>query len=139
MSDSTIRLIAAVVLIFHGVGHYMGVLAGLGIKMTARMSGESPLLEGILGSQGIRAVCLILFALAFVGFIASGFSLLGWVVPQSLWLKLAVVSAVISMLGLVFYWNALAFFFNKFGAVLIDAAVFICLLFLHWPQSLFGR
>lgn len=139
MSDSTIRLIAAIALIFHGVGHYMGIMAGLGIKLTAGMSAESPLLTGILGTRGIRIICLILFTLALIGFIASGFSLLGWMVPQSWWLKLAVVSAVISMLGLVFYWNALAFFFNKFGAVIINSAVFICLLFLRWPQAIFRR
>jgi len=139
MSDSTIRLISAIILIFHGVGHYMGITAAFGIKLTPRMSGDSPLLTGLLGTQAAKIVCLILFALAFIGFISAGFSLLGWLIPPTWWLKLAVVSAVFSMLGLVFYWNAMAFFFNKFGAVLINAAVLICLVVLRWPKGLFQR
>ena len=139
MSDSTIRLIAAIILIFHGVGHYMGIIAAFGIKLTPGMSSDSPLLNGLIGSQAAKIVCLILFALAFVGFISAGFSLLGWIVPQAWWMKLAVVSAVFSMLGLVFYWNAMAFFFNKFGAVLINAAVLICLVVLRWPKGLFQK
>ena len=139
MPDSTLKFIAAIVLIFHGIGHYMGILASLGIKMTSRMSAHSPLLSGLLGDRGTRGVCLVLFSLAFLGFIAAGFALLGWLVPQALWFKLAVLSAVFSVLGLVFYWNALAFLFNKLGSVLINALVLIGLLLLRWPQGLFRQ
>jgi hypothetical protein len=137
MSDSTLKLVAAIILIFHGIGHYMGILASLGIKMTDRMSAHSPLLSGLLGDKGAKGICLVLFAPALVGFIAAGFALLGWLVPQALWFKLAVLSSVFSVLGLVFYWNALAFLFNKLGSILVNALVLIGLLLLRWPQGLF--
>ena len=79
---------------------------------------------------------MILFGAAFVGFIAAALGLFGWLVPHELWRTLAVVSAVISLVGLALFWNSLAALFpNKIGAIAVDIAVLEGLLALNWPTE----
>ena len=83
-----------------------------------------------------RILSIILFLVALVGFVASALALLGWVVPHDWWRTLAVVSAVISIVTIVLFWNAfVAFFPNKVGALGVDIAVLVCLLVLNWPTE----
>ena len=139
MSLATLRIVFAVILIAHGIGHYMGVLSSFNVKMSPSQSSTSKLLDPLLGESFSRVLCFVLHLLPLVGFLAAGWALLGWLVPQDWWIPLAVISAVLSMLALVFYWNGLAFAFNKVGAVLVNLAVLICLLLLKWPPGLINR
>jgi len=49
---------------------------------------------------------------------------------------LAVVSAVVSLVAVALFWNALvALFPNRVGALGVDIAVLVCLLLLNWPTE----
>lgn len=136
MSISTLRIVIAVILLVHGIGHYMGLLSAVGVKLSSTSSANSWLFTGLLGDTPARIIGFVIYLLAFFGFIAAGLGLLGWLIPRGWWQPLAIGSAIISLFGLIFFWNAFAFFFNKFGAVAVNIAVLICLLRLHWPPEI---
>ena len=61
---------------------------------------------------------------------------MGWGIPHAWWRPLATISAVISLLALALFWNALIFLFpHKVGALAINVATLICLLALNWPAE----
>ena len=136
MTGVTLRALVAVVLFIHGIGHVMGVMPALKLATVEGWNSRSWLLTPILGETISRILSIILFLGALVGFVASALALLGWVVPHDWWRTLAVVSAVISIVTIVLFWNAfVAFFPNKVGALGVDIAVLVCLLVLNWPTE----
>jgi len=136
MSGTTLRIIIAFVLFVHGAGHSMGVLAAVGLSSIDTWNPRSWLLTNILGDTLSRIICIILFAAALVGFVAAALGLMGWVVPHDLWRTLALVSAVVSLIAIILFWNAfVAFFPNKVGAIAVNVAVLVCLLWLNWPSE----
>ncbi|MFN2226835.1 MAG: hypothetical protein ACK2UY_11015 [Anaerolineae bacterium] len=142
MSATVLRAIVALVFAFHGVGHAMGIIPALGVaggKGAGRdwlrnWSSRSWLLTDLLGDPVSRVVCVALYGLALVGFVGAALGLLGWGIPHAWWRTLATVSAVISLLALALFWNALIFLFpHKVGALAINVATLVCLLALNWP------
>jgi hypothetical protein len=144
MSGTVLRAIIALVFGFHGVGHAMGVLPALGVVSVEGAdqgwlkdwSSRSWLLTDLLGDTPSRVLCAILYGAALIGFIGAALALLGWGIPHDWWRTLAVVSAIISFVGLLLYWNALIFLFpHKVGALAINIATLVCLLLLNWPAE----
>jgi hypothetical protein len=144
MSGTTLRLIIAAVLCFHGIGHVMGIIPALGIIKTDASSPDwlkgwsshSWLLTNLLGEGVSRILSVILFLAALVGTLAAVLALLGWGVPHDSWRTLAIVSAIISFVTIVLYWNALIFFFpHKVGSLGVDIAILVCLLGANWPTE----
>ena len=136
MSGTTLRAIIAIVLLGHGVGHVMGIIPAVREVNVGSWSCRSWLLTDLLGDGPSRVVCIILYGAAFVGFIAAALGLLGWVVPHESWRTLAIASAVISLVAVVLYWNALVILFpSKVGAIGVDIAVLVCLIALNWPTE----
>jgi hypothetical protein len=77
-----------------------------------------------------------LYLAALIGFIGAALALLGWVVPHDWWRMLAVVSAVVSLIAVVLFWDALiALFPHKVGALAVNIATLVCLLVLNWPTE----
>jgi hypothetical protein len=129
MSASTIRIITGLVLIVHGIGHAMALFPALNISSTEKWHYRSWLLTGLLGDTVSRVLVIVLFGAAMIGFIAAGLGLFDWLVPHSAWQKLAVVSAVISLVALALFWNSfVAFFPNKIGAIVVNIATLWALL-----------
>jgi hypothetical protein len=136
MSGTTLRFIIAAVLFIHGIGHFMGVMPALRLVDVKGWNSQSWLLTPLIGETASRILSAVLFLVALAGFIASALALLGWIVPHDSWRTLAVVSAVISILTIVLFWNAfVALFPNKVGALGVDIAVLVCLLVLNWPAE----
>ena len=144
MSGTVLRAIIAFVFAFHGVGHAMGIIPALGMvniegSSQGRLknwSSHSWLLTELLGDTASRILCVALYLAALIGFIGAALALLGWVVPHDWWRTLAVVSAVISLLAILLYWNALILLFpHKVGALAINVATLVCLLVLSWPAE----
>ena len=149
MSGTTLRILIAGVLGFHGIGHLMGVIPALGLIAVGESSpawlkgwsSHSWLLTGLLGKPAARTIAALLFVAAFACSVGAALGVLGWLVPPDLWRTLALTGAVISLVAVALYWNALIFFFpHKAGAIGVDIAILICTLWLHWPSpALLGR
>jgi hypothetical protein len=136
MSGPTLRIIMAVVLFLHGIGHFMGMMPALRLVKVEGWNSYSPVFTPLLGETASRIISVVLFLAALVGFVAAALALMSWLVPHDLWRSLAIASAVISMLAIALYWNAfVAFFPNKVGALTVDVAVLVCLVVLSWPSE----
>jgi hypothetical protein len=136
MSPTILRFIIAFVLFIHGVGHVMALLPAFKIASTESWHDRSWLLTRIIGESASRVILIILFGAALLGFVFAALGLMGWLVPHEAWRTLTIVSALISLVAIVLYWNAfVAFFPNKIGALAVNLAVLVCLLFLNWPSE----
>lgn len=129
MSTSTVRLLTGLVLIIHGIGHALAFIPALNIFSNENWHYRSWLLNSVLGDTASRVVIIVLFAIPFLGFIASGLSVFSWLVPHDWWPRLALISAVFGLFALAIFWNAFASFFpNKVGAIAVNIAVLWALL-----------
>ena len=136
MSPTTLRIIIGLVLLVHGIGHNMAIFPALNITSTDKWHHRSWLLTPLIGDSASRVISIILFGAAFIGFIAAALGLFGWLVPHDLWRTLSVYSAVISLVALALFWNSfVALFPNKIGAIAVNIAVLVCLLWLNWPTE----
>lgn len=131
MADTTWRIIIAVILIAHGLGHGLGMLAAIGVKLSPTHSPDSWLFTRLLGDTGARIIGFVIWLLALVGFVGAGLGLLGWLVPAASVPALAIGASVISLAGLALFWNAFPFFFpNKVGVIVVDVAVLVYLIWI---------
>jgi hypothetical protein len=123
MSTQTIHYLIAGALFVHGVGH------SLGFWMPARCW-----LFPSANPRGMRILSSIFWVAAAVGFVASSLAFLGILLPFAWWSALAVVSELISLLGLVLFlgnWPK----FNTAGALGMNFLVLVTQL---WPGWLAG-
>ena len=124
-----LRIVIAIILILHGVGHILAIFPIVGKKLSPTHSSNSWLLTKLIGNTGTYVVAFIIWPLALIGFVAGGFGLLGWFVPQAWWPSLTVGAAIISLLGLGLFWNAFPFFFpNKVGVIVVDVLALLSFL-----------
>ncbi len=136
MSNQTLRIIISLVLIAHGIGHWMGIMTAVGAIKTDNWHSRSWLLTDSLGDSTARIVALVLWIVAFIGFLAAGTGTLGWSVTEDSWRTLAVIAAVISLVALVLFWNAFAVLFpNKIGAIAVNIATLVAILLADWPSD----
>ena len=135
MSPKTLRTIIAIFLFVHAIGHIQGIVASLGVIKSETWHVPSWLFDGLLGEKGSRTLALILFIVIVVGFLATALAFLGIGLPHSAWRTLATIFAIPSVLSLIAYWNAFAMFFNKIGAIGVNAWILIGLLIMNWPSE----
>ncbi len=137
MSVRSVKLIAFLVLLVHGIGHFQGVVSGSGIKYRASSTNLSWLLKG-LGEKWNMWICMVLYLSAAMLGIAAALGLRGVLGPESAWASFALTAAIFSTLGLVLFPKALAMFFNKVGAIAINLIIFYSILFNgNWPALIF--
>ena len=128
MSAQTIRILIAGALFVHGIGHTLGFWKPA--RSLPFLKAPEPTLKLVGG---------VLWILVAVGFIASAMGFYGIVVPAGWWRPLAVVFAVISLVGLILFGRSWPIF-NFIGATALNIAVLVALLSLHWPPlEMFGR
>ena len=138
MSPRSVKLIAFLVLLVHGVGHLQGVVSSSGIKYRSSSSNISWLLKGV-AEKWNKLICLILYLAAAVLGIFAALGLRGVLGPESGWTSCALAAAVFSTLGLAMFPKALAMFFNKAGAIAVNLIIFYSILFNgNWPAVIFG-
>ncbi len=137
MSSSTVKLIAFLALLVHGIGHLQGVVSGSGIKFRNSTSNISWILKG-WGAKRNRWICLVIYSCASIFGILAALGLRGVLGPESPWTALALTGAIFSVLGLILFPKALAMFFNKVGAIAINLIIFYSILFNgSWPSAIF--
>lgn len=118
-----IRLVIAVFIIIHGVGHGMGLLPLFGKKLSASHSSDSRILGPLVGTVRARAAGVFIWVLCIVGFLLAGVGFAGWLVPGQ-WPAIAAITSVVSLAGLALFWNAFPFWFpNKVSVIVVDVFI----------------
>lgn len=129
------RLWIGIVLILHGVGHLLGILALTSLGGD-NWNGRSWLLTDSLGDGAAKTISAVLWAVGLVVFVVAGFALLEIGFPESWWKPLAVFGAVVSLVALTLFWNSFpALFPNKIGAIAVNLAALIGILIADWPSA----
>ncbi len=139
MSDQTIRLIAAGVLLLHGLGHG-GALAALAwIRLrpgtpTGSWHAARSWLVTSLPADTATTIASAFWVVSLVGFVIAAMSFWGVVIPGSVWRPLAVASALVSATGIVMFFGTWPMF-NTLAALGVNVAVLVAVLWLRWPPE----
>lgn len=113
----TPRVILGLILIAHGVGHTLGVLAPwLG-------DAEWSLDSWLLADAVPEWIGMGVFGLTAAMFVLAGLSAMGLVVAERNLRWLTEVAAVVSLLALALWWGAFPTIWSKLGAIVVDLVV----------------
>ena len=82
-----------------------------------------------LSTTAVRWIGIILIVLATLGFVLSGLGVFGVPGLSEIWRTLAISSAVVSLLLLIFFWHLWLIV-----GVLIDVGILVALLWFEWPS-----
>ena len=139
MSDQTVKLIAAGVLLLHGLGHggAFGALAWIrfrpgtptGYWVTARSW-----LAPSLPANTARTLASAFWIASLVGFVVAAMSFWSFLIPAGVWRPLAVASAIVSTAGITVFFGTWPRF-NTFAALAVNVAVLAAVLWLSWPSE----
>lgn len=119
-----VKVLIAVVLLAHGLGHSMGLLQLFKVAtISPAWRGDSWLLTGSIGAAGTHLVGVVLWSVAIVGFAGLAASVVGWL-PEGWFAPLAIAASVASLAGVVLF--PIAFpTFSTLGAIAVDIAVLV--------------
>ncbi len=142
MSDQTIKVLIAGVLLLHGLGHAGVVGAFIANSLghaTGRFLPARSWLFPSLPAPAARTAASAFWVLSAIGFVAAAMSFWGILVPGDMWRQIAVMFAIVSGLGIVLFWGTWPTF-NMLAALGVNIAVLVTQLWLHWPpQAMFGK
>jgi hypothetical protein len=133
------NLIIGGVLFVHGLGHggALGALLWIrfipGTETGGWLAARSWLLPS-LATPTASIVAGVFWVLALIGFVAAALSFWGILLPDDLWRPVAVVSAIVSLVGMILFfgtWPA----FNYVAALGVNIAVLVVVLLLHWAPD----
>jgi hypothetical protein len=130
MSAGIVRIVIALVILIHGIGHVLFLAPCLGLTQWGQ-SAHSWILTRALGDVPTRVIGGLLWLVVIVGFIAAGAGLLGQV---TWWRSFAVASAGVSLLALLLFVTS-GSTQPILSAALMDIAILVALLWLHWPST----
>ena len=139
MTTKTVKLIAFIILLVHGIGHLQGLVASFGVKINSSNVRVSWLLKN-LGESVNAKICFSLFLVAAVCGILTALSFKGILISVSAWQILATITAVVSTLCLVLFPNGFAMFFNKIGAIGVNLVIYYSIVLnQNWPAVIFDN
>ncbi len=139
MSDQTIKLIVAGVLLLHGLGHggALGALAWIrfrpGMPTGDWHAARSWLVPTLPGDTATALACAF-WIVSLVGFVIAAMSFWGVVVPDGVWRPLAIVSALVSTVGIGMFFGTWPMF-NTLAALAVNVAVLVALVGLRWSPA----
>ena len=129
-----VRIVIGLVLLAHGIGHSIGLLGMFKVAtVNPAWNGDSWILSGSAGPTITQAIGVVLWTVSMVGFAALAGIVFGWL-PESWWVPLAVVSSIASLAGVLFFPVAFPTF-STIGAVAVDVAVLVAVIWYHWVPS----
>lgn len=139
MNKKSIKTIAFIVLLIHGIGHLQGVAASFNVKINNSQPSVSWLLKS-LGESLNKGIGFTLFLCTAIIGILTALSFYDVVINHTLWQTLAKVTVVLSTVCLIVFPNNFAMFFNKIGAIAVNLIIYYSI-FLnnHWPSELFDE
>jgi hypothetical protein len=128
------RILIAIVLLAHGIGHILGPLQVTRVAVAnPEWNGDSWLLSGPLPTSAAQVVGVVLWIVAMVGFIALAGVVMGWL-PATWWVPLSIGSSLVSLVAILLFPDAFPTT-STFGAVAVDLAVLASVLVFHWAPS----
>lgn len=139
MSDQTIKLIAAGVLLAHGLGHG-GALAALAwIRLrpgtpTGDWHAAKSWLVPSMGGDAATTLASLFWIVSLVGFVIAAMSFWGFVFPAGVWQPVAVAAALVSIAGITLFFGTWPTF-NTIAALAVNVAVLAAVLWLRWPPA----
>ena len=137
MTTKTVKLIVFITLLVHGIGHLQGVVSSSGVKFTSSTTCVSWLLKG-LGKKTNQIICFILYLAAAVVGIITALCFQHIITGLCTWQTLALITAIVSSLCLIFFPRALAMFFNKARAIAVNLIIYYSILLQgNWPAAIF--
>jgi hypothetical protein len=129
-----LKIIIAVVLLSHGIGHSMGLLQAFKVAtVSPQWKGDSWVLTRSVGSAISQIVAVSLWSFAIVGFAALAAVVIGWL-PEAWWVPLAVGASAVSLAGLFLFPVAFPLF-STLGALAANVAVLVAVLWYQWVPS----
>lgn len=129
------RWAIGLVLVIHGIGQLLGVLALTQVGPDS-WNARSWLLTDAVGEGPARIVSTVLWVAALALFVAAGLAVLGVGADYASWRMLAVAGAAASLTGMVLFWNAFPVLFpNKIGSIAVNLTVLIGVLITDWPTD----
>jgi len=129
-----LKVVIALVLLSHGIGHSMGLLQVFKIAtVNPQWNGDSCLLTGAAGPTLTHLIAVTVWTLAIVGFAALAAVVLGWL-PEAWFAPVAVASSVVSIAGLLLFPVAFPVF-STIGALAANVAVLVAVLWFNWVPS----
>jgi hypothetical protein len=130
MSGGILRILVALVILVHGIGHVLFLAPCLGMTQWGQAA-HSWLLTRALGDGPTRAIGALLWLAVIVGFTAAAMGLLG---QQAWWRPVASGAAGVSLLALALFANGISRQ-PLLSAGLMDVAILVALLWVQWPSA----
>lgn len=124
-----IALLVGVFFIAHGLIHILYVVPAPGENWPFDLSHSWLLTRLGLGERVLRSLGTVLWIAAMAGFVLGGLGVFGIPLLREVWRPLAAVSSVVSFVLIGLFWHR-SFVF----ALLIDAAIFVALVWAQWPS-----
>jgi len=139
MSDQTIKLIAAGVLLLHGLSHggALGALAWIRLSPgsnTGDWRAARSWLVPSLPGDAATTIASAFWIVSLVGFVIAAMSFWGVVIPGDVWRPLAVASALVSIAGIACFFGTWPIF-NTLAALGVNVAVLVAIVWLRWPSD----
>lgn len=129
MSDSVWRILVSIVVGAHGIGHVLFLVGTLGLADWGQ-SAHSWLLTNTVGGGVTRALGAIIWLVSMVGFLAAAIGIWG---RMDWWRTVAIVSAIVSALGLALFWSGGASG-PLVSALAFDVVILVALILFRWPS-----
>jgi len=130
MSDA-IRIVLAVVVVAHGVGHILFLGPVIGLGAWAEQTGHSWLLTSAIGETPSRAIATLVWTAVIVLFVAG---VGGFLAGAEWWRAVTIAAAALSIAGIVVFWDGIATT-NATFALVTDVVILGALLVAHWPSA----
>jgi len=132
-----LRTVFGLFVILHGLVHLWPFVLSQGLveyKPEMGWTGESWLLTGAVGGDATRTLATVFYALAMVLFVVSGVGLLA---RGDWWRPLLLVSAVVSGIVILIFWDGTGGQLVEKGLVgfLIDVVIVLLVLVANWPRA----
>jgi len=133
VGSAAFRKVIGAIWIFHGLGHLLPFLPLFGIRLGPDHNMASWLLTGPLANVGTYLLGPLLWIITVFAFIGAGLAINGRFIMPARCVSLAVTASVLSLLGLLLFWNAFPMLVpNKTGVFLVDVLTLVLLVGLRW-------
>ena len=135
-----LRIVIAIILIGHGIGHIMGFVGTWTNwqPFTEPSFNNEPWIfsDGVFIQSVLGKVFGIFWLLAMIGFFAAA---VGLIANQSWWSSIVIIASILSLLAVIPWWNTFTpGIMSKVSAVVVDIIILVALM-APWKDVLLAK